>query len=274
LTSQAPQDVSTGGSDAAVDESRVIKRAAWILTGLTLATQIAWPLTPTDPTATGDARDILTVVIVLSFGLATALWVLAALGSRALLYYLAVTLGIGFLVEAVGTGTGFPFGAYSYANSLGYTVFGVPLVVPVAWSMMAYPALAAARALTNGRLLTPVVGAVALASWDLFLDPQMVGDGHWSFVNTDLHLPGIDGIPLSNFAGWFATALVMMALLDRLPRERAIGGPPAVLYLWTWVGGIAINLTITGRPWVALWGGAIMGLICVPYAIRLVRARA
>ena len=68
--------------------------------------------------------------------------------------------------------------------------------------MMAYPALLAAggRLVARPALAIPVVAAVALAAWDLFLDPQMVDEGHWTWVRTAPRLPGIDGIPLTNFA--------------------------------------------------------------------------
>ena len=47
--------------------------------------------------------------------------------------------------------TGLPFGDYSYAGTLGPELLDVPLVVPLAWTMMAYPVLLAARRLTRGR---------------------------------------------------------------------------------------------------------------------------
>ena len=60
---------------------------------------------------------------------------------------------------------------------------GVPLIVPLAWTMMAYPALLVGR-----RIGAPVLaGAAALASWDLFLDPQMVAAGHWHFTGGRAH---------------------------------------------------------------------------------------
>jgi putative membrane protein len=56
------------------------------------------------------------------------------------------------------------------------------------------------------------LGAAALTGWDLFLDPQMVGEGYWTWVRRGHYR----GIPFANFAGWFATGLGVMALLDAL----------------------------------------------------------
>ena len=48
------------------------------------------------------------------------------------------------------------------------------------------------------------VAAAALASWDLFLDPQMVDAGHWRWSDPSPALPGVPTVPLTNYAGWAA----------------------------------------------------------------------
>ncbi|MFZ9133557.1 MAG: carotenoid biosynthesis protein, partial [Gemmobacter sp.] len=68
------------------------------------------------------------------------------------------------------------------AESLGAKVLGVPLVVMLAWAMMAYPALLAAQRLARSRVLVTVIGAWLLATWDVFLDSQMVAEGHWEWA--------------------------------------------------------------------------------------------
>ena len=95
-----------------------------------------------------------------------------------------------FLAEAVGVATGFPFGHYDYSHRLGPLLAGVPLLVPLAWLMMAYPCLLMARLLV-GRFTgidgaarvfaTGLVAGGALAAWDVFLDPQMVAAGNWTW---------------------------------------------------------------------------------------------
>ena len=87
--------------------------------------------------------------------------------------------------------TGLPFGDYAYAGTLGPELLDVPLVVPLAWTMMAYPVLLAARRLT--RRWVPCWSApTGWPAWDVFLDPQMVGDGHWPGPTPTPALPGID----------------------------------------------------------------------------------
>ncbi len=59
--------------------------------------------------------------------------------------FLLITFTYSLIIEQIGFRTTWPFGAYEYSGSLGYQIFGVPLVVPFAWVMMAYPLFIAAR---------------------------------------------------------------------------------------------------------------------------------
>lgn len=156
---------------------------------------------------------------------------------------------IGLLAEHAGTRTGRPFGRYAYSDKLGPRVGGVPLLAAAAWAMMARPAWAAAG---PGRLRVPRAAA-ALAAWDVFLDPRMVRDGYW-------HWPGggrYEGVPASNFLGWFATGLPIFTLFALLED----GEDPAAraMYVWTWAGETFANLVLWRRPRVALAGGLAMG---------------
>jgi len=195
----------------------------------------------------------------------------------------AVASGGGLLAEAVGLRTGLPFGEYAYAGTLGAEVLGVPLVVPLAWTMIAYPVLLAARRLT--RLWVPVVGALGMVAWDVFLDPQMVGDGHWTWADPTPALPGVPDVPLTNYAGWAVVALVMMLLLEAVlppPRDgrdgtrdgRADESVPALLLGWTWLGYVLGNLFWFGTASVALVGGVALGLLVLPYGWVLWQSRA
>ncbi len=124
-------------------------------------------------------------------------------------------------VEHLGTTTGRPFGAYRYTGALRPEVAGVPAIVPLAWFAMAVPAREAAHA-ALGRHSTPArriaLGAVALTAWDLFLDPQMVGEGYWTWARVGRYR----GIPLSNYIGWLVTSAAVMGALEIvLPADEA-----------------------------------------------------
>ncbi len=234
------------------------------LAAATVGAQIAYPL------VRGPALERLTVATVGLFCAASLTHAVVHRGGRWAARFAAVSAGGGLLAEAVGLRTGVPFGRYSYADTLGLKCLGVPLVIPLAWTMLAYPAFLVARRLAGGRLAVPLVGGLALASWDLFLDPQMVAAGHWAWLAASPALPGIPGIPVTNFVGWFVVSTAMMALLDRaLPRKDADDRQPMLLYLWTYASSVLANAAFFGRPGVALVGGAVMGVVAVPLAASL-----
>jgi putative membrane protein len=143
------------------------------------------------------------------------------------------------------------------------------IVIPLAWCMAAYPMLLMARRLAPSRWAVTLIGAWTITAWDLFLDPQMVGEGHWAFADPTPALPGSPGIPLSNYAGWFATGLLIFWVLDHLPRTAADDRMPSVLLLWMYASNVMAAAVFFGRPAVALWGGLAMGVTVLPWA-RLV----
>lgn len=92
----------------------------------------------------------------------------------------------------------------------------------------------------------------------------MVGEGYWVWERTQPALPGIPGIPLQNYAGWLLGSLLLMWVLNRLPRQECALGVPLLLYGWMWIGGIIANAVFLDRPSVALVGGLGMAVLGLP----------
>lgn len=176
-------------------------------------------------------------------------------------------------VEHLGTATGVPFGRYGYSGALRPQVAGVPAIVPLAWFAMAVPAREAAHA-ALGRRSSPAtrvgLGAAALTAWDLFLDPQMVGEGYWAWARRGRYR----GIPVTNFLGWLATGAAVMAALEvALPADE-----PADPTLVAEYGVMAVMETLGFAAFfrdrvVAAVGGAAMLPVAVTAARSLRRAR-
>ena len=192
--------------------------------------------------------------------------------ARALLMAgIAFTITMGF--ELLGVATGVIFGAYSYSDQLGPKVLGlVPVLIPIAWLMMLYPAYETARLLLPDlpKLLTlpirAVVAAAAMTAWDLSLDPRMVHDGNWTWHNGGAG--SYFGIPLSNYLGWLLTTLLVF-LLYRLyehwrtpPLQPALRASfpilPVLAYAVTMLANVGA-LAFTGQPAVAMIGLFSMG---------------
>jgi uncharacterized membrane protein len=235
----------------------------WFFALVAIGLEISYPLVH------GSGRTGLTVAVVVTFFLASTSHALIWRGATWTAAFLVITVGGGLAVEALGTHAGVPFGDYVYTGKLSSTVLGVPWVVPLAWAMFAYPSLALARRISRSPLLVPLIGAFTLASWDLFLDPMMTAEGYWRFTHPSPALVHIPGVPVVNYVGWFLTALVMMVLIDQLPRRIVPDGQPAVLFFWTYVSSVVGNAMFFHRPWVAVYGGIAMGLVALPYAWSL-----
>lgn len=243
-------------------------RPVWVLVAAAVAVQIVYPLAPE------TARTEVTVLSVVVFFLAAVADVVRVHGSRGGLLLVAVAGGGGLVAESVGLATGWPFGPYAYTGTLGAELLGVPAVVPMAWTMMAWPALVVGRTLAARGPGIIGVGAAALAAWDVFLDPQMVAAGHWQWAAPEPGLPLVPGVPLTNYAGWLLVSILIIAVLHRaLPREPAHSAPAATLYLWVYGSSVLAHLAFFGLPGSAVMGGLVMGAVALPFALALHRHR-
>jgi uncharacterized membrane protein len=228
------------------------------------AAMVVTPLAPRG----GATRRRAASVVVVGLAASTIDRLRARVGPARAGASVAAITTLGWAVEAIGTRTGRPFGPYGYTGRLRPEVGGVPAVVPLAWFAMAAPARETAHAVL-GRRSSParrvLLGAAALTAWDLFLDPQMVGEGYWRWTR-----PGrYRGIPLSNYAGWLLVGAAAMVVLEvTAPPD----GPadPGLVAEYT---GVATMETL-GFAWffrdrlVAVAGGAAMLPLAVAGALR------
>ncbi|MCX5066400.1 carotenoid biosynthesis protein [Micromonospora lupini] len=281
------------------------RRISWTLLAVLVLAQICYPLT------TGATRAGLTVATVVLGWLLSVGHALLSRGPRVAAALVAVATGGGFAIEAIGVATGVPFGSYDYSGELGPKLAGVPLIIPLAWTWMAWPAWLAAVRLTGGSGTPTSAGttaggsgtptshgttaggsgttagrwvgrialaAVGLAAWDLFLDPQMVAEGYWIWRDASPALPGLAGIPVSNYLGWLLFAVLLMSALRPLAGPAAEhtdrrDHPMVALYLWTYFSSILAHAVFLDLPASALWGAAGMAVTAVPLTVTLLRAR-
>lgn len=111
-----------------------------------------------------------------------------------------------YLLETIGTRTGFPFGAYQYTDTLGLGLTDVPLPIAFAWVGVMITALyLSTHANRWKRALEVGVWAVTL---DLVLDPVAFSREFWLWENPGIYY----GIPFQNFVGWFVTAFLLSFL--------------------------------------------------------------
>ncbi len=212
--------------------------------------------------------------------IAVALYGYRTLGFKAVATFAVAAVGISLSSELLGTGTGFPFGHYSYLNGLGYKVAGlVPFTIPLSWFYLGLSSLLLARsglsAYSAPGLPRPnfgwlravgsiLLGSVLLTSWDFVLDPAMSQTAlpFWYW-----HQPGaFFGMPYQNFAGWLGTGAVFMALgmviwhrFRLLPDQPQSVTLPLVVYVANFV--FALVMSLAAGFYVPIVMGLVTGLI-------------
>ncbi|MEI4271030.1 carotenoid biosynthesis protein [Klenkia sp. LSe6-5] len=241
-------------------------RVPWALTAALLGTAIAYPLVD------GGARDAVSWTIVLLGSALTVLHAGLSRGWRTGATVAGLTVLASVVFESVGLATGFPYGSYTYSDTLGPTLLGVPFLVPLAWLMMVWPSwLLAARLVPGPRAGRVAVAASVFAAWDVVLDPQLVQAGYWTWAHPSPGLPGIDTVPLTNLAGWLLAGVVLMTALDLL-----VAGQPAALddhaplvaLAWMVLGGALAHAVWLDLPGSAVWGVVVSAPVLVALALH------
>ena len=179
-----------------------MKIPGWTLLALYLALLLAWGGAP-------DARGH----VVAAAGIVIAACVgVAALGWRAVLTFLAITVPVTLTIENVGVATGLPFGRYHFAaDQFTLWIGRVPLLVPMLYFGVGLLCWLIADVLVGRHrlLLHPLAAAGLMVLWDAGMDPGFSTIGHvWVW-----HEGGVFfGVPLLNFLGWFMTTWIMFRL--------------------------------------------------------------
>ncbi|MFN8522134.1 MAG: carotenoid biosynthesis protein [Chloroflexota bacterium] len=211
----------------------------------------------------GAAHIVLGAAAMFAFGC-------AVLGIRRTAIFLVASGALSLGCELLGTGTGWPFGAYEYTDGLGYKVLGrVPYSIPLSWFYMGLASYLLGSALVPR--LGIVVGVGLLTVWDLVLDPAMAHESlplrFWVWHQTGPYF----GMPVVNFVGWFGTGLAFTSLSRWLWGSMPhIAGhqmrPPLAVYAVN--VGFAMVLSASVGLWVPIALAATLGLVPVLFASR------
>jgi putative membrane protein len=209
---------------------------------------------------------------------------LVALGWRKTVIFAACAYLISICAELIGTGTGWPFGNYSYTDFLGYKVLGrVPFTIPMSWFYMGFASyllgtvLAARRGVKRQTLWSLALGVWLLTAWDLVLDPAMAHPSlrvqFWIWHESGPYF----GMPIRNLVGWSLTGLLFMAASRWLWRTHADGRTvPATIPLIVYIAnlGFAMVLSAGVGLWMPILLSALLGLVpAVIAATRRLPAR-
>ncbi|WP_243708472.1 carotenoid biosynthesis protein [Actinomadura sp. GC306] len=206
----------------------------------------------------------LTSVVVVLLGSSAVAFLAGRDGGRRASAAFGAAVGAGYAAEWIGIRTGVPFGEYSYTSVLQPQLGGVPVIVAAAWGGMGLAAHAVATEIVpEGGPKRWVTGALALTAWDLFLDPQMLRLGLWTWVEEGPYR----GVPVSNFAGWLVVSLLVMGMIDMIVGRPEAAPPGGLLAIYGVMAGMeTLAFAAVFEPpdrLVAVTGGIAMGTFAV-----------
>ncbi|MHB1907420.1 MAG: carotenoid biosynthesis protein [Nitrososphaerales archaeon] len=195
-------------------------------------------------------------------------------------YFLGITFFVGYAVEILGTSTGFPFGKYYYGNFLGEMAFGVPIVVPFVWFVIAYLTFS----MTFGKYgkidrrslaLLLSLAAFGAVAWDLLVDPMFSTYGYWIWEISP-STPALSGVPLTNFIGWFVVAFLMLALFVKLSHKGVYSNPirkrntqdSIIVYILLMIDAAVANGTLSHYLVIAIGVFAMSSFVVVTFYLN------
>ena len=113
---------------------------------------------------------------------------------------------ITFFSEWIGVNYGWLFGSYSYGNSLGFKIGGVPLLIGLNWVLLALVSRQISSKLFSSKWLVIFVSAILMVLIDVIIEPLSGNLDFWYWENST--------IPLSNYRDWFLVAVLNQWLLS------------------------------------------------------------
>ena len=155
------------------------------------------------------------------------------LGVKKALVYIPLGYSVAWVSEWCSTHYGIPYGFYRYIPAtmhLELWIGGIPFMDSLSYVFLSYAAYGTACLLCLKKLPTEIfsswrftfLGAFMLTILDVIIDPVALQGDKW-FLGKIYEYPsgGIYfGVPLSNFAGWFAVGVVLMRILQWLGKRR------------------------------------------------------
>lgn len=118
---------------------------------------------------------------------------------RTFLIALIIFLG-GFLIELIGTKTGYLFGDYSYGTVLGWRLLGVSIIIGVNWYALVLASANIARFFKVPVFFQAILAGFLCVILDFIIEPVAIKFGFWSWHSGK--------IPIYNYITWFIFATI------------------------------------------------------------------
>lgn len=141
---------------------------------------------------------------------------------KILLFFLLVFI-LGFAAEWLGVHKNLLFGQYSYGETLGLKLWGIPLIIGINWFLLIYSAaVALQRSRVKSQAIRVISGAVLLVLLDWVIEPVATHLDYWHWAN--------DVVPLKNYLCWFLISALLLFIFEKFNfRKQGIAAPVLLL---------------------------------------------
>ena len=144
-----------------------------------------------------------------------------------------------FLIEWAGVKTGFIFGMYWYGHTLGWNLWGVPILIGFNWLVLILSSTSIIQIGGVFNKFPSFVRSLSVASLmvilDYFIEPVAVYFHYWHWRS------GI--IPYQNYIAWFVFSFLFSWILGEKMIQKNI--PLQVLYISQLFFFVALNIGLT-----------------------------
>lgn len=151
-------------------------------------------------------------------------------GARGILVFSAACLGCGTFFELLSLRTGFPFGHDAFTSVMGPKIFGLPVLLALAYLGIGYVSwvlsstiLVAPPRSRMAIFARPLLAACIMTAWDLAMDPVWATvDRAWIWRDGGAWF----GVPAGNYFGWMLTTWTFYQVFALWLRGRESAQPP------------------------------------------------
>lgn len=127
-------------------------------------------------------------------------------------WFCAVCFATGLIVELIGVQTGLLFGNYSYGATLGFKIWGTPVIIGVNWLILVYSSGVVTHGLKLPIAVKSTLAAAIMVALDYLIEPVAMRYDFWGWQN--------DMIPLQNYVMWYIVAFALLSLFHRLKFDK------------------------------------------------------
>jgi putative membrane protein len=154
------------------------------------------------------------------------------------LFFLLLVYVLAFFAEWIGVHTQLIFGNYYYGQTMGYKLWGIPVIMGITWFLLIYGAGVTMQWFgIRNMLLRVITGSVILVLLDMLIEPIAMRFDYWHWAG------GIT--PLKNYWGWLLVSMVMLFVFEAFRfKKQSLVAPVLLLMQFVFFGVLNVLMAL------------------------------